>query len=53
MLKMANFRIKVRNKGEITIPKKLRDEMKIEKNDILDVDYKNRTIILSIYPGKK
>lgn len=50
---MSEFRVKVRDKGEITLPSKLRKELNIEKNDILDIDYKDGTIIISQYTGKR
>lgn len=50
---MKEYRIKVRDKGEITIPVKIRKQADIQEGDILDAEYKNGHLILVQYKGKK
>jgi len=49
---MLEDTVKVREKGEITIPIKIRESANIVKGDVLKIDYENGNLILSHYRGK-
>jgi len=49
---MVDETVKVRDNGEITIPKKIREAANIESGDILKIDCKNGTLFFTHYKGK-
>lgn len=47
---MKPYRLKVSPQGQITLPKKVREEAKIKNSIMLDIDTSNKLTTLTLYP---